>query len=255
MDAGGVFILDQPLDLQVIGIVEDEVYLGSFHQQHRHSGVLVEIGDVTVLYLLQVFGGDVLFIFPPATGDVPQQLLNVIVQIKDEVRLGQEGGDGVEHAPVEVVLVGKQVVLGEYDALVDEIVANYKVLEHVAGGKQVPELLVAVHQEGHLHGEGVMDRVNVELGQERVVGETLKHELCVVVIRQHLGEGGLPRSNAPLYDYIIIWYHLSVVLVEVIGWYIRDERRLRDCPQLCVRPTRPARRAQSRGGECAGVVG
>ena len=202
----------QFLKTLVIRFFFDKINVFGVHQQDGDSLVFAEIGQVFFLDVGEVFGGDVLFERTVALGDLGEKPLGTGVEVEDHVRFGQEIGDGVENVFEEGELVLGEVVLGEEQALVDEIVADDEVREEVAGGEQVLELLIAVHEESHLHREGVMLGILVEFLEERVVGETLQHQLGVEVAGQHGGEGGLARADAAFHDDIVIWYFHLLVL-------------------------------------------
>ena len=193
-------------DLEIILLGRDEIQVGGMDEHNGYVGILAEVVHIALLNVVQIFCCYILLIFTTSPGDVLQQTFRFVVQIDDEVRFGKKRGDGVENGAVQVEFVPKQIVFGEDDTLVDEIVAHHKVFEHIAGGQQLAQLTVTLHEEVHLHGQRIVDRVLVELGQERVVGELFHHQLGVAVFGQHLGEGGLAGSNATLNHNIVIWY-------------------------------------------------
>ena len=206
VDAGFVMAGDDILKVLIIRYVFNEIDIFGVYQQDRRLLVFPEIGEVFLLDVSEVTGGDVALKVSAASGDLPQQAVGGGVEVEDQVGFGQGTRDGIENGAEERKLVGGEVVLGEKQAFVDEIVADDEVGEEVAGGDQRLELLVAVHQERHLHGEGVMLRILVELLEEGVVGESLQHELRVEVAGKHRGKRGLPCADAAFHDDIIVRY-------------------------------------------------
>lgn len=206
VDAGRILMGDQILKTLVIRFILYKIDIFGVHQKNRYPLVFAEVGQVFFLNVGEVFGGDVLFKRAVAFGDLGEQPFGTGVEVEDQVGFRQDAGDGVEDTLEERELVLGEVVLGEEQAFVDEIVAEDKVGEEVAGGEQPFELLVAVHEEGHLHGEGVMLRILVELLQEGVVCEPLQHQFGVEVAGQHGGEGRLARADAAFHDNIVIGY-------------------------------------------------
>lgn len=205
-----MFLCNEIFKTLIIRYVFDKIDVLRVHQEYGDPLVLSEIGQVFFLDVGEVFGGDVLLEGAVPLGDLGEQAFRMGVKVENEVWFGQEPGDGVEDTLEQRKLVVGQVVFGEEQAFVDEIVADDKVREKVAGGEQAFELLVSVHEERHLHGKSVMLGVFVELFEERVVCETFQHQLGVEVAGQHGGEGGLARTDAALHDDIVIWYfHLE----------------------------------------------
>ena len=196
----------QFLKTLVIRFFFDKIDVFGVHQQDGDSLVFAEIGRVFFLDVGEVFGGDVLFERTVALGDLGEKPLGTGVEVEDHVRFGQEIGDGVENVFEEGKLVLGEVVLGEEQALVDEIVADDEIGEEVARDQQLLELLVAVHQESHLHGERIMLGIFVELFQERIVGETLQHQFGVEILGKHRGEGRLAGPYAAFHHDVVIGY-------------------------------------------------
>ena len=204
MDTGIVMVGDDFLKALIVRFVFNEIDVFGINQKGRDLLVFAEVGEVFLLDVGKVLGGDVALKIAAAAGDLPEQTVGGGVEVEDQVGLGQRTSDGVEHGPEQRELVGGKVVLREEQALVDEVVADDEVAEEVARREQRLELLVTIHEEGHLHGKGIVLGILVELLEEGIVGETLQHELRVEVAGEHRGQGRLARPNASLHDNVII---------------------------------------------------
>lgn len=210
VDAGLVVGGDEILKALVIRWILYKIHILGIDQKDGNLLVFTKIGKVFFLDVGEVFQGDVLLEGAVSLGDLPEKPVGGGVEVEDQVGFGQVGGDGVENVTEERKFVGGEVVFGEKQALVDEVVAEDEVGEEIAGGEHRLELLVTVHQEGHLHGQGVVLWIFVELFEEGVVGKALQHQLGVEIARQHGAQGGLARPDTALHDNIVIWYvHIS----------------------------------------------
>ena len=225
VDAGLVRGGDEILKTLVVRRILHEIHVLGIDEKDGNLLVFTEVGEVFLLDVGKVFQGDVLFEGTVALGNLPEQPVGFGVEVENQVGFGQVGGDGVEHHAEERELVGGKVVLGEEQALVDEVVAEDEVGEEVAGREHRLELLVTVHQEGHLHRQRVVLGILVEFLKERVVGKAFQHQFGVEILGQHGAEGGFARPDAALHnDVIIRYFHCSRFKVQSSRFKVSHNR-------------------------------
>ena len=210
VDSGLILSGDELLKPLVIRRILYKIHVFGIDQKDWNLLVFTKIGEIFFLDVGEVFQGDVLLEGTVSLGDLPEKPVGGGVEVEDQVGFGQEAGDGIENRLEKREFIFRQVVFGEKQALVDEVVAEDEVGEEIAGGEHRLELLVAVHQEGHLHGQGVVLGILVELFEERIVGKALQHQLGIEVTGQHGAQGGLARPDAAFHDNIVIWYFHGV---------------------------------------------
>ena len=121
--------VQQRFQIFIMGGMPHKVQLMGIHYHNGHIGDVVEIIHVRPLYILQIIRGDILLEIAAAVGDVFQQVLHIVVEVKDDVGFGKIGGDDVVNFDIEIVLIALQVVFGEDVALVDEVVGDDEVGE------------------------------------------------------------------------------------------------------------------------------
>ena len=175
----------------------DEVDLRGVDDQQVGGGIAEEEMFVAAGDLLDVFGGDLGFVARSFFGDARAKDFGRGLEIDDQVRGGNPGGERFVVALVEFQLFVIEIQVGENAVLFHE-----EIREEGAGsfdGEGFAEAFLALDEEIHMRAESGTGLGFVEVGQERIV-LAIVDAAGVQAFGKDFGKGGFADAERPFDD-------------------------------------------------------